>query len=243
MNVTCKDLDRILEQHLHAEMAALETHAAACEACREQLALDREISATAMQMQRTWESPELWPRIRERLAAEPRPAAAGWNLGSLLSGLGLNWQVAAATAVLALMAVSSYWLMFKTDTGSTPAPHMVSKGTEPQPAPPNPTPVVVDRDPQQRLLTEEALKEVERAEATYVQSIDRLSALAAQKLAQGNTPLLMNYREKLLVLDSAIAECRAQLEQNSFNAHLRRELLAIYQMKQATLTEVLQEAQ
>jgi len=53
---------------------------------------------------------------------------------------------------------------------------------------------------------------------------------------------MANYREKLLVLDSAIAECRAQLEQNSFNAHLRRELLSIYQMKHATLTEVLQEA-
>jgi len=43
------------------------------------------------------------------------------------------------------------------------------------------------------------------------------------------------------LLDSAIAECRAQLEQNSYNGNLRRELLAIYQMKQATLTDVLQE--
>jgi hypothetical protein len=60
-------------------------------------------------------------------------------------------------------------------------------------------------------------------------------------LQAAESPLLVNYREKLLVLDSAIAECRAQLDQNRFNAHLRRELLSIYQMKQAALTEVLQE--
>jgi len=240
MNVTCRDLESILERQEPAELAALKAHAAVCAACREQLALEREISATALQMQRTWESPELWPRIRERLAAEPRPAAPRWNLWSYFSSFSFNWQVAAATAALAVMAVSSYWLMFNTETEGTPTPPKVSRGAEPQPAPPNPARVVVD--PQQRLLTEEALKEVERTEADYIKSIDRLSVLAQQKLQQSDSSLMANYREKLLVLDSAIAECRAQLEQNSFNAHLRRELLAIYQMKQATLTDVLQEA-
>jgi len=238
MNVTCKDLDRILERQEPAELAALEAHAAVCATCREQLALDREISAVAPQMQRVWESPELWPRIRERLAAEPRPGASRWSLWSYFSSFSFNWQVATATAALAVMVVSSYWLVFKTEIGGTPPPPEFSKGAEPQPVPPKPVPVMVE---QQRLLTEEALKEVERTEAEYIKSIDRLSALAQQKLQQSESSLMANYREKLLVLDSAIAECRAQLEQNSFNAHLRRELLSIYQMKQATLAEVLKE--
>jgi hypothetical protein len=228
MNVSCTDLDRILERQDAAELAALEAHAAGCDACREQLALEREISTAARGMQRSWESPDLWPRIRQRLAAEPKPAGSAWNLSLIFESWGFNWQMAAATATLALMAVVSTWLVL---------------GYRPPTAGPDPgkSMEVGGVDTKQRLLTEEALGEVERAETAYISSIERLSKLAAPKLHAAESLLLVNYREKLLVLDSAIAECRAQLDQNRFNAHLRRELLSIYQMKQATLTEVLQE--
>jgi hypothetical protein len=52
---------------------------------------------------------------------------------------------------------------------------------------------------------------------------------------------MMSYREKLLLLDSAIAECRAQIERNRFNARLRQELLSLYQEKQRTLQQVMKE--
>ena len=52
----------------------------------------------------------------------------------------------------------------------------------------------------------------------------------------------MAYREKLQLLDSAIAELRGQIEQNRFNTHLRRELLAMYQEKQRTLQDLTKEA-
>ncbi len=250
MSATCKDLDRILESGNPAELAALEAHTVACPACAQQLALEREISAAARGMRREWASPELWPRIRKRLAAEPAPSPR-WSFLHLLEGFGLNWQMAAATAAVLMLVVASTWLVFRYSPerlgpGGTPPPVIGSTapettpsgGTEPGPQP-GPEPVVADS--QRRLLTDEALREVERAEAQYIQSIERLSTLAAPKLAKADSPLLANYREKLLVLDSAIADCRAQLEQNRFNAHLRRELLAVYQMKQATLTEVLQE--
>jgi hypothetical protein len=225
MNVSCTDLDRILERQDGAELAALEAHAVGCAACREQLALEREISAAARGMQRSWESPDLWPRIRECLAAEPKSAASRWNLSLIFQSWGFNWQIATATAALALLAVVSTWLVLgyrPAEPGSQPDEKGIA-GAE------------------QRLLTEDALGEVQRAEAAYISSIERLSKLAAPKLQAAESPLLVNYREKLLVLDSAIAECRAQLDQNRFNAHLRRELLSIYQMKQAALTEVLQE--
>jgi len=51
----------------------------------------------------------------------------------------------------------------------------------------------------------------------------------------------MGYREKLLLLDSAIAECRARIDRNRFNALLRRELLSLYQEKQHTLQQVMKE--
>ncbi len=77
----------------------------------------------------------------------------------------------------------------------------------------------------------------------YVKAIDKLSAEAKPQLENPVTPLLVNYREKLLVLDSAIGELRAQAELNPGNAYLRRELLAMYQEKQSTLEQILEERQ
>src|SRR5215471_6334945 len=59
-------------------------------------------------------------------------------------------------------------------------------------------------------------------------------------LANRATPLLASYHEKLLVIDSAIDDLRAQAGMNPSNAHLRRQLLAMYQEKQRTLEEVLE---
>ena len=84
------------------------------------------------------------------------------------------------------------------------------------------------------------VSEVERAEAAYEKAIDKLDAEARPQLEQPATPLMASYREKLLVLDNAIAELREEAGQNPANAHLRRQLLAMYQEKQDTLQEVLE---
>jgi hypothetical protein len=43
------------------------------------------------------------------------------------------------------------------------------------------------------------------------------------------------------VLDSAINDLRAQAGMNPSNAHLRQQLLAMYQEKQQTLEDILEE--
>jgi hypothetical protein len=91
------------------------------------------------------------------------------------------------------------------------------------------------------LLKSKALTDVERAESAYVQAIDKLAAEAKPQIDNPATPLLANYREKLFVLDSAINDLRAEAGKNPSNAHLRYELLAMYQEKQRTLEEVLEE--
>jgi hypothetical protein len=90
------------------------------------------------------------------------------------------------------------------------------------------------------LLRSKALTEVESAESAYVHAIDKLAADAKPQLDNPATPLMANYHEKLLVLDSAIGDLRAQAGQNPSNAHLRYELLAMYQEKQRTLEEILE---
>ena len=84
-----------------------------------------------------------------------------------------------------------------------------------------------------------AVSEVERAEANYQKAIDKLEAQAKPQLDPA-TPLMASYREKLLVLDNAIDELRAETGQNPANAHLRRQLLAMYKEKQETLQEILE---
>jgi hypothetical protein len=103
-------------------------------------------------------------------------------------------------------------------------------------------PPLADVDPERRLLTEGALDDVERTEAQYTASIDRLATLAETRIAEPSTPLLASYREKLQILDAAIAECRAHIQRNRFNAQLRRELLSIYQEKQRTLEQLMGES-
>lgn len=86
-----------------------------------------------------------------------------------------------------------------------------------------------------------ALDEVERTEREHVKAIDRLEHLAEAKLDEADTPLMVSYKEKLMLLDDAIAECRTNIDRNQQNAHLRRQLLSMYSEKQQTLQDVLRE--
>ena len=56
------------------------------------------------------------------------------------------------------------------------------------------------------LLTEKALQEVQQAESAYARSIGKLSAVAAQDPQRSSSPVAAAYREKLTLLDSAIAD-------------------------------------
>ncbi|HEY5611430.1 MAG TPA: hypothetical protein VIL97_09500 [Thermoanaerobaculia bacterium] len=86
-----------------------------------------------------------------------------------------------------------------------------------------------------------AIDDVESAEEAYRRSIDRLEEIAQPKLEEGATPLVVSYREKLMLLDDAIAECEANIETNRRNAYLRKQLLTLYQEKGQTLQELTRE--
>ena len=91
------------------------------------------------------------------------------------------------------------------------------------------------------ILRASALDDVEKAEQQHVAAIDHLEKLAEPKLDAPATPLMVSYKEKLMLLDDAIAECQTNIQRNRNNAHLRRQLLAIYSEKQRTLQDVLRE--
>lgn len=91
-------------------------------------------------------------------------------------------------------------------------------------------------------LTDDALRQVQQAEGVYAQSIEHLSKVAGAGLEQSPTPLAAAYREKLTVLDSAIAEIKANIAANRYNVYLQNQLASLYREKQNTLQEWLQNA-
>jgi len=92
------------------------------------------------------------------------------------------------------------------------------------------------------LLTEDALQQVEQAEAAYARSIDNLARIAGPGLEHSPAPLAAAYREKLALLDSEIAELKATADTNRYNTRVQSELASLYRDKQKTLQEWLDHA-
>jgi hypothetical protein len=92
-------------------------------------------------------------------------------------------------------------------------------------------------------LNPETLREVQEAEQAYVRAIEKLSATAESTLHEASTPLAAAYREKLLLLDSAIADLKTGAEANRYDVYVRTQLASLYQAKQRTLEEWLKNAQ
>jgi hypothetical protein len=222
MTGPCRQFDEAMSRGTEAALAELRPHAAGCSECAAKLSLGDRIDAAAPALRRSWESPALLPRILSALELEKdkshvRPSSEG--RGSTRFG----WIPLAAAA--ALFVIATVGLQVFRNAGGREPLFNASAAAGSQP-----------------LMSDRSLEEVESAEANYVQSIEKLSALVRPQLDNPTTPLLVSYREKLLVLDSAISEMRGQIESNRFNSHLRRELLAMYQEKQRTLQEIMKEA-
>ena len=221
MNATCSDRELIFEDGTPAEWTALETHAASCPLCAEEVRAWKSLSAAAKELRDYSDSPSFWPRIARALAKEAAQKAQRAGLRrwfSFLPNLPMGWQTALAGTFVLILTVSAGWIFLR-------------------------APIDGGGKEDQSLLKSKALKEVESAETTYQRAIDKLAAQAKPQLENLATPLLANYHEKLLVLDSAIADLRAQAALNPSNAQLRYQLLAMYQEKQHTLEEVLEARQ
>lgn len=175
---------------------------------------DEELSAAARSLHREWRSPDLWPGIAAEIAAIDRAQRNA-------SVSRRRWQAAAAAAAIVLAVTASVWIVRQGSRADRTVPHTAVAG--------------------ERLLSDEALLEVERAEAQYIATIEALARKAAASSQHSASPVLAHLRERLLVIDAAIVDCRVEIERNRFNAHLRRQLLTIYQQKRRTLEQILEQ--
>jgi hypothetical protein len=217
--LNCTDLEKVLRSENPTLLAKFELHATSCAKCRNELKSWDDISTAARGLQKSWDSPQLWPRIQQALEAESRAprTQTSWERLADLWVTPRRWVAAPALALLLAMMVGATWIVVHRPE---------------HPIPP---------DVQRRLLTEQAVRNVEKSETAYMDSIRKLSSLAAPKVDSPSTALLAAYREKLSVLDAAINDCRAQVNRNPANPQLRQELLSMYREKQKTLRQVLGE--
>jgi len=214
MNVTCADRERIFLDGSPEEWAALEVHAAICGECAEELRAWKSLSVAAVELREYNDDPALWSKIESSLRSQKEQHSASfWEKLAFWRGIPMGWQTALAGALALVLAVSGGYLYLHRN-------------------PPNAA--------SDKLLKNSALANVERTEREYMKAIDKLAADAKPELDSPDSPLMASYREKLVVLDSAIDELREEAGRNPSNAHLRYQLLAMYQEKQETLQEVLE---
>jgi hypothetical protein len=218
MNITCQERDRIFLDGTPEEWAALELHAAGCQECGEELHTWKNLSVAAKEMREEQDSPQLWSRIETSLnerAGQEKPDSV-WQRLRNWTPLSVGWQTALAAAMMLALAISSGYLYTHRSSGARSEEETAA------------------------LLKSPALREVENSERAYEQAIEHLETEAKPQLESADSPLVASYREKLMVLDGAIDELRMQAGENPSNAHLRRQLLAMYQEKQQTLQDVLE---
>ena len=211
MNITCSNLDELLLDATPESMQLAAQHAAGCPACAEMLESWNDISTTARSLQTTWQSDLLWPRIERRLVEDRRSRLSGQ---ARLPVLHYVRRVAAAVVLTAGLG-GTMWYSLREQAHEAAF--------------------------DQRIMQSSAIDEVEKAENAHVAAITRLEQLAENKLDEPQTPLMVSYKEKIMLLDEAIAECETAIDRNQQNAHLRKQLLAMYTDKQQTLQDVLRE--
>lgn len=222
---SCRDLEEALRTEDPGLLAAQAEHAGACASCRSELSEWSQMRAAGPSLAKSWETPRLWQKIRQALEEESRrsesEASSRPATEPARAASSLRWLPVAAMLALFAIATSGLWV-FRNSGGREPLSTQWQTTQKP-------------------LLTDQAVDEVDSAEKAYVASIEKLSKLAGPRLAGAASPLMVNYKEKLDLLDSAIADLKTSIDQNRYNTHLRKELIAMYQEKQRTLQNLMKE--
>jgi hypothetical protein len=109
MTFDCKDLERALA--VPELLPDAREHGKVCDACRRELWLWSEMSSVAPGLREEWETPDLWPKIRQTLAAQQKadkPRGLNWR----------DWRLMAGMAAALAIAVSVFLVSYSRPTTS-----------------------------------------------------------------------------------------------------------------------------
>jgi hypothetical protein len=100
MKFECGDLERAFA--VPELMREAREHLRDCAACRREYRLWNEISSVSKELHEEWETPQLWPAIRQKIQLEPRTQTAWWS----------DWKVWTLVACTAAAFIVLMWLNY-----------------------------------------------------------------------------------------------------------------------------------
>jgi len=100
MKFECGDLERAFA--VPELMQEAREHLRDCPACRREYRLWNEISSAAKELHEEWETPQLWPAIKQKLQAEPRKRDPWWS----------DWKLLTLAACTAAAFVVLIWINY-----------------------------------------------------------------------------------------------------------------------------------
>ena len=123
MTFHCEDLERALATP--ELLPDAREHAKVCDACRRELWLWSEMSTVAPGLREEWETPDLWPKIRQTLSAQQKAAksrSTGWRG---------DWRVLAGIAAALAIAASVFIMKYSrpAPAPATPDPDFLTEQT------------------------------------------------------------------------------------------------------------------
>ncbi len=194
---------------------AFEAHRRTCETCREAWILDERIERQARELPVPASAPGLWERVAAGVDRDRQPALRGIDrLRQCFRDLSApRWRPVWGIAAVFIAAIGIGAFLWLRPSGPDARPR--------------------------NLLTAEALARVEATEAEYERAITELEGVAGPVVAAADIEMVLRYRDRLETIDAQIRRCKAVLAEDGANAHVRRYLLAAYQDKKETLTELL----
>jgi len=188
------------------ETAALEEHLALCAACRSTLAELRVVTDAAHSLEDRGPAIDLLPGIMQRIAAgdDDSVVPIATRSRSVRRFTFSMPQLAAAASVLITLSAGTVYMLTRPAT-PTPAATTVAESTDGSPAP-----------------AEMAAQFVTATEQNYQATIADLESVLASQRDQLDPATIAIIEQNLAVIDAAIEEARAALENDPSRAYLYR---------------------
>jgi len=241
--MTCDRFHELVRDWLDGDIdatsrAALEAHAATCDACRALMTDLRNIHQTASTLERHAPPPRVWARLEQQLAAEPRFREAAARRADNLTATGgrarqnvWSWRspILALAAGLLIMIGGSLYLLHRWTQGPVSAPTIAGAnptGNNPSNAP-GPA------------LVESIDSELQQAAAHYEKAIAGLEQVANASDSPLDPDVMAALHRNLGVIDKAITESRAALVAQPTSRVAQQSLFDAFRRKVALLQDTI----
>jgi hypothetical protein len=219
------------------QRAALEAHAATCDACRALMTDLRTIHQTASTLDRHTPPSRVWTRLEQQLAGEPRFREAAARRAAGITPIAsarprpriLSWRspVIALAASLLLMIGGSLYLLHRWTQGSTPAPSGTTAVSTPT------------SNGSGGALVESIDSELQQAAAHYEKAIAGLEQVANASDSPLDPDVMAALHRNLGVIDKAITESRAALVAQPNSRVAQTSLFDAFRRKVALLQDTI----